>query len=302
MPRPQPSQVERVACVGAGTIGAGWAAYFLSRGLEVTATDPDPDGERKLRRFVDRAWPQLEILGLAAGADRSKLSFVAGVEEAVADAQFVQESAPDRLELKQDLFEVMGAASRPDTVLSSSSSEFIPSDLAVRCAHPQRCIVGHPFAPSYLMPLVEVVGGRDTTGEVMDWSIAFYTHIGKVALRLKKEIESYIANRLQFAVFEEMHNLVDQGICDYDDVDTAMRYGPGLRWAFAGPLLCLHMGGGQGGLGGFIDHFGWSGPEHLESKARSEVETLYGAHSMDDIEAWRDGNLQLMLKGLKPAP
>lgn len=302
MPRPQPSKVERVACVGAGTIGAGWAAYFLSRGLEVTATDPDPHGERKLRRFVDRAWPQLEILGLAAGADRSKLSFVARVEDAVADAQFVQESAPDRLELKQDLFEVMGAASRSDTVLSSSSSEFIPSDLAVRCAHPQRCIVGHPFAPSYLMPLVEVVGGRDTTGEVMDWAMAFYTHIGKVGLRLKKEIESYIANRLQFAVFEEMHNLVEQGICDYDDVDTAMRYGPGLRWAFAGPLLCLHMGGGQGGLGGFIDHFGWSGPERLESKARSEVETLYGARSMDDIEAWRDGNLQLMLKGLKPAP
>ena len=136
----------------------------------------------------------------------------------------------------------------------------------------------------------------------MDWSMAFYDGIGKKAMRLKKEIEYYVANRLQFAVFEEMDHLVKEGICDYADVDIAMRYGPGLRWAFAGPLLCLHMGGGQGGLRGFIDHFGWTGSEGSGDVALSEVEALYGDLSMSQIEAWRDANLLAMKEKVKMEP
>lgn len=302
MSRPDPSNVRLVACVGAGTIGAGWAAYFLARGMDVIATDPDAQGEAKLRRFVDLAWPKLTQLGLAEDASPDRLRYASSVAETVAKADFIQESAPDWEDLKIGLFEEIGAAARDDVVIASSSSKFLPSRIASNCAHPERCIVGHPFAPSYLMPLVEVVGGERTDDEVMDWAMAFYDGIGKVALRLKREIESYIANRLQHVVFDEMHRLVDAGICDYKDVDTAMRFGPGLRWAFAGPLTCLHMGGGQGGLKGFIDHFGWSGPEALEAAAVGEIDKLYGDLTMDQIEAWRDGNLLAMLGSLKPEP
>lgn len=291
MTRPDPDNVRRVACVGAGTIGGGWAAYFLARGMDVVATDPGADAEAKLRDLVARAWPSLEHLGLSAGAAQDRLSFTGDLSEAVADAEFIQENAPDWKDLKIEMFEKIGAAARPDVVIASSSSEFLPTEIAAKCAHPERCIIGHPFAPSYLVPLVEVVGGEKTSADVMDWAMDFYNGIGKKALRLKKEIESYIANRLQVAVFEEMHRLVDAGICDYADVDVAMRYGPGLRWAFAGPLLCLHMGGGQGGLPGFIEHFGWTGPEGSRDKALREVERLYGDFSMAELEAWRDANL-----------
>lgn len=302
MSRPDPDKVRRVACVGAGTIGGGWAAYFLARGMDVIATDPGDGAEAKLRDLVARAWPSLETLGLSHGAAQDRLTFTSDVSEAVAEADFVQESAPDWKDLKVDMFEKIGAASRPDVVISSSSSEFIPTAIAVNCENPERCIIGHPFAPSYLIPLVEVVGGEKTSDEVMDWSMAFYDAIGKKAMRLKKEIEYYVANRLQFAVFQEMHNLVEQGICDFADVDTAMRYGPGQRWAFAGPLLCLHMGGGQGGLRGFIDHFGWTGPEGSAEKAIGEVDALYGDFTMSEIEAWRDANLLAMDAKVKMEP
>lgn len=302
MTRPDPDKVERVACVGAGTIGGGWAAYFLARGMDVVATDPGEGAEEKLRDLVARAWPSLQELGLSEGASQDRLAFTADLAECVAEADFVQESAPDWKDLKIDMFEKIGAAARADVVIASSSSEFIPTDISVDCANPERCIIGHPFAPSYLIPLVEVVGGEKTSPEVLDWAVAFYNGIGKKALKLKKEIDHYIANRLQYAVFEEMHNLVEQGICDFADVDTAMRYGPGQRWAFAGPLLCLHMGGGQGGLRGFIDHFGWTGPEGSAEKAVAEVEALYGDYTMSEIEAWRDANLLAMDDTLKMEP
>jgi 3-hydroxyacyl-CoA dehydrogenase len=302
MTRPDPDKVRRVACVGAGTIGGGWAAYFLARGMDVVASDPAPDAEVKLRDLVARAWPSLERLGLVAGASQSRLSFTSDLADAVSAADFIQESAPDRKDLKIDMFQKVGAATRPGVVIASSSSEFLPSEIAVNCAHPERCIIGHPFAPSYLVPLVEVVGGEQTSSQVIDWAMTFYDGIGKKALRLKQEIESYIANRLQVAVLEEMHRLVDAGICDYADVDVAMRYGPGRRWAFAGPLLCLHMGGGQKGLPGFIDHFGWTGPEGSQAKALSEIDGLYGGCGMDEIEAWRDANLLAIDERTKSEP
>ena len=303
MTRPEPEYVTRVACVGAGTIGGGWAVYFLSRGLDVVATDPGKGAGEVLKRIVDGAWPKLESLGMAPGADPARLHFTPSLEEAVAEAEFIQESAPDNEELKVELFERIGNAAPAETVVSSSSSKFLPSRISRHCLHPERCIVGHPFAPSYLIPLVEVVGGEKTSDAVLDWAVRFYRHVGKKPLRLKKEIEAYVANRLQHAIIAEAANLVDQGICDFEDIDDAVAHGPGLRWAFAGPPTCYHMGGGKGGVRHMLDHFGWSyGSEDNAQSLVDSVNNMTNHIDMDTLESWRDDNLLAILKGIKPLP
>ena len=302
MTRVSANEVKRVTCVGAGTIGGGWAAYFLAQGMHVVATDPADNAEAKIHDLVASAWPALERLGLAEGASPARLTFTADLDAALDGAQFVQESAPDREDLKIDLFRRMDAATASDVVIASSSSQFIPTSIARDCAHAERCIIGHPFAPSYLLPLVEVVGGEKTSADVIDWSMDFYTAIGKHALLLRNEIDSYISNRLQQVVAKEIHSLVEQNVCSYAEADRAMVYGPGLRWAFAGPMLCAHMGGGRGGIEASIAHWGWGGPAAQESQAVAETEQLAGHLDMPAIEAWRDDNLLLMLKGLKDLP
>jgi len=298
---PDPKSVQRVTCVGTGTIGGGWAAYFLAQGMDVVASDPGPQAEKNLFNLVERAWPKLQELGVVEGASPDRLRFESDLAAALADTQFVQESAPDREDLKVELFSQLDAATSPDVVLSSSSSQFLPTRIAARCSHPERVIIGHPFAPSYLLPLVEVVGGEKTDEAVLDWAMTFYTAIGKHALKLQNEIESYISNRLQSAVITEINNLVQAGICNYEEADRAVVYGPGLRWAFAGPMLCAHMGGGIGGIRGSIAHWGWGGPEELEEQVISEAENSAGT-DMAAIESWRDDNLLLMLKQLKSFP
>ena len=167
----KPQDVRQVACVGAGTIGSGWAAYFLSRGMDVTASDPAPDAETRLRTNIDDAWLKLERLGLSPGASRERLRFTEDVEHAVADADFIQESAPDDEPLKIELIGQIDAACRSDVVIASSSSKFLPSRVASGCSHPERVVVGHPFVPAYLVPLVEVVGSALTPTEILDWEI-----------------------------------------------------------------------------------------------------------------------------------
>ncbi len=302
MTRPAADKVERVACVGGGYIGSGWAAGYLAAGKDVMMCDPDPDAEAKARVIIDQAWPYLERIGLAEGASRKRFRFTTRVEEAVADTHFVQESAPDRKDLKIALFKQMDVAAPADVVLASSSSSFLPSSLQSKCIHPERVVIGHPFAPSYLMPLVEVVGGKATAQEVVDWTVDFYEAVGRKAMKLKKEIESYVANRLQNVVLKEAASLVAQGICDYQDIDFAVTYGPGLRWAFAGPMTCYHLGGGKGGVRHMIDHFGWMGDEDANQQLIDAVEDMYGHLSMEELERWRDENLLVMLQGFKPVP
>ena len=200
MTRPAPDKVTKVTCVGAGTIGSGWAAWFLAQGMDVTMTDPSPEAEALARINIDQTWPVLETLGFKEGASRDRLSFDPDLAAAVADAEFIQESAPDREQLKIDLFAEIDAAAPADTVIASSSSAFLPSRLQSKCKHPERVIIGHPFVPSYLVPLVEVVGGEKTAKDVMDWGYDFYEAAGKKAMKLKKEIASYVANRIQHAV------------------------------------------------------------------------------------------------------
>ena len=248
--------VRTVALVGAGTIGASWAAWFLARGYDVVATDPAPDGEAFARSFIERAWPTLETFGFAPGADPSRFRFTSDVEDCVRGADFVQEQAPEREALKQDLLARIDAAVPADRVISSSTSGFTPSSLQSRMAHPERLVIGHPFNPPHLIPLVEVVGGAKTEPAAVDWAIAYYEHVGKKTIRLLKEIPGHLANRLQTALWREAVHCIAEGIATVEDTDKAIAYGPGLRWAIMGPTLTFSLAGGEGGMPHFFAHLG----------------------------------------------
>jgi carnitine 3-dehydrogenase len=298
--RRDPEQVKRVGIVGTGTIGGGWTALFLAQGLDVVATDPGAGAEAKLHAMVEQVWPSLTSLGLAGTKPRGRLEFVAKVADAVSSAEFIQESAPDREDLKIALFAEIDRYAPPDTIIASSSSGFLPERVAASCRHPGRCIIGHPFAPSYLLPLVEVVGSEGNPKVVLDWAVAFYAGLGKQPLLLKKGIEGYIANRIQHVILEEAARLVDAGICDFKDVDDAVTGGVGLRWAFMGPALCYHFAGGRGGIDHSLAHFGWWGSETSKQDIRRSLVQIAGGRSMEELEEWRDGNLVALLKARKP--
>ncbi|AJZ82402.1 3-hydroxyacyl-CoA dehydrogenase NAD-binding domain-containing protein [Streptomyces sp. AgN23] len=251
-----PEEVRRVACVGAGVIGGGWVAHFLARGYDVTAWDPAPDAEEKLRRLVDAAWPALTQIGLADGASPDRLTVAASVEEAVADAQFVQESAPEKLELKRSLLAQLDAAAPPGVVIASSTSGYPMTDMQTEAADPGRLVVGHPFNPPYLIPLVEVVGGKQTDATTVEWASRFYKVAGKSVITMERELPGFIANRLQEALWREALHMVAGGEATVKEIDDSITEGPGLRWAFMGPCLTFALAGGEGGMGHMLDHFG----------------------------------------------
>lgn len=257
--------IRRVAIVGCGTIGASWAALFLSRGLSVTATDTDPAAEGRLVKFVQAAWPALNSLRRSADAsdaDASRLDaalerlrFDPDLQRACADSDFVQENGPEREAIKIDLMKRIDASVRPGVIIASSSSALQISRLQEQCRYPGRVVLGHPFNPPHLVPLVEVVGGTATTEEAIEQAIAFYSRVGKTPIRMMKEMEGHIANRLQAAVFREAVSLLDQGVASLRDIDIALTEGPGLRWALMGPFLTFHLAGGTGGIRAFFDQF-----------------------------------------------
>ncbi len=256
MSLPAYGSVKRIGVIGAGTIGASWSAYFLSRGYEVSAQDPSPKGEAFLKGFIERAWPSLEKLGLSAGASPTRVTFTHNPVKALDGVDFVQEQAPERLDLKQDLLAKIDSALPADRVISSSTSSLMPSAMGARLKHKERLIVGHPFNPPHPIPLVEVAGGPNASTGVVDWSVGFYRHIGKVAIRLKKEIPGHVSNRLQMAIFREALHLVLEGVVSVEDVDSAISDGPGLRWAIMGPMQTFALAGGEGGMPHFVDHLG----------------------------------------------
>jgi 3-hydroxyacyl-CoA dehydrogenase len=248
--------IKTVALVGTGVIGASWATLFLSKGLDVVATDTAPGAEARLRQTVRRQWPAVETLGLAEGASIDRLIFRAGLEDTVANADFVQENGPERLDIKRELYRRMDAAARPDVVLATSSSGILISEVQTACARPERVLVGHPFNPPHLIPLVEVVGGKATAPAAIDTAMAFYKSVGKRPIHLRKEVKGHVANRLQAALWREAFALVRDGVASVADIDTAISHGPGLRWALLGPFLNLHLSGGAGGLKYVLDHLG----------------------------------------------
>lgn len=248
--------VQRVAIIGSGTIGASWAALFLSRGLHVTATDIAPDAEAKLRQYIDQAWPALTRIGMADGADRNKLRFTADIADAVAGADLVQENGPERLDFKIALYEQLDSLLPADTLIVSSSSGLTMSAIQTGCKlHPERCVIGHPFNPPHLIPLVEIVGGKLTSEATIERATAFYDSLGKRTVRLHKEMPGHVANRLAAALFREIVYLVSEGVLSVADADTAVCWGPGLRWGVMGPSLLYHLGGGEGGIEHFFDQF-----------------------------------------------
>jgi carnitine 3-dehydrogenase len=248
--------VRTVACIGAGVIGGGWVAHFLARGFRVLAWDPAPDAAEKLTRLVGNAWPALTELGLADGADQANLTVVPTLVEAVAEAGFVQESAPEDLDLKRRLLAEIDAATPAGVVIASSTSGYSMSEMQVDAATPERLVVGHPFNPPYLIPLVEVVGGRLTEAWATSWAADFYRHVGKSVITMENELPGFIANRLQEALWREALHMVANGEATVEQIDTAITDGPGLRWPAQGPLLTFHLAGGEGGMAHMLDHFG----------------------------------------------
>jgi len=221
--------IRRVAIIGTGVIGASWAAQYLARGFDVVATDPAPNAETNLRKYVADAWPALTTIGLSPGASRDRLRFTASMKEALSQADFVQENA-------------------------SSSSGITMSVMQSKCARPERCVVGHPFNPPHIIPLVEVVGGTKTSREAIEQAMRFYAAIGKKAIHLRKELPGHVANRLQAALYREVAYLIQEGVLSVADADDAVSWGPGLRWGVMGPSLQWHVGGGAGGIKHFMEH------------------------------------------------
>jgi len=250
------SDITCIGVIGTGVIGASWAAYFLARGFDVSACDPMPGAEDKLRAAVRAHWPILARMGLADGAAPERLRFSSDLATALAGVDFVQENGPEREDLKLALFRDMDALLPAHVILASSSSGLLMSRVQEACSHPQRVVLGHPFNPPHMIPLVEVIGGALTSPETVERAMAFYAAIGKRPIHVRKEVPGHIANRLQAALWREAFHLVEQGVATVADVDTAIAYGPGLRWALMGPFMNLHLSGGEGGIRHMLDHLG----------------------------------------------
>jgi len=240
--------IRTVAVVGTGVIGASWAAIFLAHGRRVIATDPAEGAEERLRNAVDIHWGWLHEHGRVLERSYTGLHFDADLERAVGCAQFVQENGPEQLEVKQALFARLDAATSRHVILATSSSGLLISAIRARCTNPRRVIVGHPVNPPHLLPLVEVIGGEVASTEAIARAMSFYTEIGKKPIHLQVEVKGHLVNRLQAAVWQEMISLVSTGVASAAEVDAAMRYGIGPRWAAQGPFINLHLSGGAGGL------------------------------------------------------
>ena len=249
------SQIDTVAVLGTGVIGASWSALFLAAGKQVRAYDPaDPDGSR-LARYIDNAWPALEALELTGRGDPSAYSLHATAAEAVSGAQFVQESVPERLELKHALYAEIEPALDPEAVVASSASGLLVQEMQQGWQDPSRFILGHPFNPPHLIPLVELLANKRTATGVLEIAEAFYADIGKVTIRVNREVPAHVANRLQAALWREAISLVQNGVASVEDVDKAVWAGPGLRWAAMGPHMLFHLGAGPGGMQEFCNRY-----------------------------------------------
>ena len=299
---------QRIAVIGAGTIGASWAAIFLARGHDVAASDPSPSGEAFARRFIDNAWPTLQALGLVVpGASPTRFSFHATQAAACEGAAFVQESGPEREDIKIETFAAIDAALPKDVVIASSSSGLLITRVTVKCKHPERCVIGHPFNPPHLIPLVEVVGGDKTSAEAIAKAMEFYRALGKHPIHIKKEVRGHVANRLQAALWREAVSLVADGVVSVADADAAIAYGPGLRWALMGPHLTFHLAGGEGGMAHFMSHLGpavQSWIDDLGNPKLADVQQVIidgvteeaNGRTISELQKWRDRKLIEILK------
>ncbi|MDB5977134.1 MAG: 3-hydroxyacyl-CoA dehydrogenase [Nevskia sp.] len=301
--------IRRIAIIGTGVIGASWTALYLAKGLQVVATDPAPNAEASLQKFVDAAWPALQRLGLSPGASKSNVTFTPVLADALAGVDLVQENGPERIDFKQKLYGQIDQLLRPEVIIASSSSGLTMSEIQKgAAAHPGRCVIAHPFNPPHLIPLVEIVGGTKTSEETVQRATAFYTSIGQRTVRLNKEMPGHVANRLQAALAREVYHLVADGVVSAADVDTALCWGPGLRWGVMGNLMLNHLGGGPGGIEHFFQQF--TGPltawwktlgspvltPEVQKKLIDGVHAEAGSRTIEELEAQRDEMLLRLIE------
>ena len=304
-------QVRTLGLAGTGLIGAGWAARAMFAGIDVIAYDPSSDAEQVMRAAVDTAWPSMVAHRGGEPDKAGVLSFTTSLTEMAGAADFIQEAAPEREDLKIALFGQLDKAAPDDVILASSSSGFLPSRLQSDCTHPERVIIGHPFNPVYLLPLVETVGGAATAPEALDRAGMFYERLGMKVLRLKKEIEGYVCDRLQEALWREALHILNKGIATTGEIDDALVYSAGLRWALMGPFLTYHLAGGEGGMAAFMAQFDpsldlpwtdlkfprWS--DELSGRLIDGCEAQAGGRSVREMEAKRNAVLVDILAVLK---
>jgi len=299
------------AAIGSGVIGAGWVARALAHGLQVRVWDPAPGAEAALRARLENAWPALRQQGLDTDEALSRLHFAETLEACVANADFIQESAPERLDLKRELHARIGAAARPDALVASSTSGLLPSEFYADAPHPERCLVGHPFNPVYLLPLVEVVGGQRTSAAAIEAAQTVYRRLGMRPLHVRKEVPGFIADRLLEALWREALHLVNDGVASTGEIDDAIRFGAGLRWSFMGSFLTYTLAGGDAGMRHFMAQFGpalqlpWTylkAPELSEALIDQVVEGTreqLGEHSIGQLEQFRDDCLLAVLDAIE---
>ena len=305
--------IHTFAAVGTGVIGAGWVARALARGCDVVAWDPAPGAEQRLRETIANAWPALQRTGLASGASPERLRVVPTIEACVAEADFIQESAPERLDLKLSLHAQISAAARPHALIASSTSGLLPSEFFAQSQHPERCLVGHPFNPVYLLPLVEVVGGQHTTAETLQAAMQVYRRLGMRPLLVRKEVPGFIADRLLEALWREALHLVNDGVASTSEIDDAVRFGAGIRWSFMGSFLTYTLAGGEAGMRHFMSQFGpalelpWTrlvAPQLTEALIDRVVEgtaVQQGSRTIRELERYRDDCILSVLQAVREA-
>ena len=308
-----PTSVIRVTSIGAGPIGAGWAAHFLARGYDVCAYIHDPKERESFDAILDTAWISLSALGLEKGASRDRLSVTSDLNMAVQDTDFIQESAPERIEVKQALYKTLGEIVPSHVVIGSSTSGLTMTDIQQNCATPERCVIGHPFNPPYLLPLVEIVGGKQTSPDAVAWAGKFYESAGKSPLIMKKEIPGFVATRLQEALWREALHMVANGEATPADIDNALMNGPAPRMAVQGQCMAFHVACGEGGMATNLDQFGpalklpWTrleAPELTQELRDRMVEgcnAIAGTQRFEDMAAKRDAQIVAVLRAIRDA-
>lgn len=305
------ASIDTVCCYGSGLIGSGWAAHFLRAGLSVRCFDPRPEAAGYLEDYIDRAWPTLERLGLGTGASRANLSFTTDAAAALNGVQFVQESAVEEEAQKIEILAAIDRHLPADVIIASSSSGFLAERLRAKCRHGGRVVIGHPFNPPFLVPLVEVVGGTGVAADAVARASAFYRRVGSHPVELKSEITGYIGNRLQMAVWREVMHMVEAGVASVADIDDAMTYGPALRWALAGPSHIFYLGARNPELypkfiellvhelaTGFVAPPEFQVTPQLVERYVAEVRATWGDTDPDELRATRDGGLVALSEAL----
>ncbi|TPW27982.1 carnitine 3-dehydrogenase [Pararhizobium mangrovi] len=302
----------KAACIGGGVIGAGWIARLAYNGIDVAVYDPAPDARAKIDAVLENAWHAFSRLTMAPAPKAGAITYADSVAEAVSDAGWIVESVPERLDIKQAVYAEMEAGAPADAVIASSTSGILPTNLQAKMENPERLIVAHPFNPVYLLPLVEIVGGEKTSGETIAKAEAFLPELGMKPLTIRKEIDAFIADRLLESVWREALWLVRDGVATTEEIDDAIRYGFGLRWAQMGLFETYRIAGGEAGMRHFLDQFGptlswpWTRlmdvPEYndeLVDLIAGQSDEQSGRHSIRELERIRDDNLVAIMQALK---